>query len=56
MHTKFYIYLGIFVGSTIGGWIGSLVDHGNFFGSWGILLGTVGALLGIWGGFRLSNL
>ncbi|MGH7250126.1 MAG: hypothetical protein ACREGC_04060 [Minisyncoccia bacterium] len=52
---KGLIYLGIFVGSTIGGLIGGALDHGNFFGLWGFMLGTVGAFVGIWAGFKLSQ-
>lgn len=56
MQTKHLIYLGIFVGSSLGGWVGSLLDHGNFFGLWGIVLGGVGALVGVWAGYQLGNL
>jgi len=51
---KKMIYLGVFVGSTIGSGIGSLFDHGNFFGWWGFLLGTIGAFVGIWAGYKIS--
>ncbi len=56
MQTKHLIYLGIFFGSTAGSWIGSMFDHGNFFGLWGILLGAVGSFAGVWVGYRLGNL
>lgn len=56
MGTKSYIYIGIFLGSTVGGWGGSLLDHGNFFGVWGILFSTVGGILGIWAGYKLGNI
>lgn len=55
MEAKTYIYIGIFVGSSLGSWVGSLLDHGNFFGLWGILLGSVGGILGIWAGYTLGN-
>lgn len=55
METKHYIYLGLAVGSTIGSVLGSLLDHGNFFGAWGIILGGIGGLVGIWAGYRLAN-
>ncbi|HSW37352.1 MAG TPA: hypothetical protein VLG37_03235 [Candidatus Saccharimonadales bacterium] len=55
METKTYIWIGIFVGSTIGGILGGFLDHGNFLGLWGFVLGTVGAFLGIWVGYRLGN-
>lgn len=55
METKHYIYIGIFVGSSAFGYLGSLIDHGNFFGFWSIFLSTVGGLLGIWIGYKLGN-
>lgn len=57
MHTmerKTLLYIGATVGSIVGGWLGSFLDHGNFFGLWGITFGTVGGLLGIWLSYRLS--
>ena len=56
MSTKSLIWLGIAVGSTIGGLIGSRFDHGSFFGVWGLTLGTVGSFVGIWVGFKIGNL
>lgn len=53
---KALIYLGLAVGSTIGGLLGSLIDNGNIFGMWGLLLGTVGAVAGIWAGYALSRM
>lgn len=55
MQTKHLIYLGIFVGSTLGSWLGSAFDHGNFFGLWSILLGGVGAVIGVWAGYKIGN-
>lgn len=55
METKVYIYIGIFIGSTAGAYLGSLLDHGIFFGVWGILLSTVGGVIGIWAGYKLGN-
>ena len=55
METKTYIWTGIFIGSIIGSWIGSVLDHGNFFGLWSILFGGVGAIAGVWAGFKLGN-
>jgi len=55
MNTKALIYIGIFVGSTIGSWLGSLPDHGNFLGGWSILGGLVGSVAGIWAGFKLGQ-
>lgn len=55
METKTYIWIGIFIGSTVGSLIGSALDHGNFVGIWGLLLGTVGAFVGVWAGYKLGN-
>jgi uncharacterized protein YcfJ len=55
METKTYIWIGIFVGGSIGGLIGTWLDHGNGLGAWTLALSTVGSLLGIWAGYRLGN-
>ncbi|HSX23837.1 MAG TPA: hypothetical protein VLE74_01935 [Candidatus Saccharimonadales bacterium] len=56
METKHLIYIGIFVGSTIGGLLGSVFDHGGGLGMWTLLLGTIGSFAGIWVGYKLGNL
>lgn len=50
------IFIGIFVCGSIGSWLGSLLDNGNFFGVWGIVLGTIGSFAGIWVGFKAGGL
>ncbi len=50
---KLSIGIGVTVGSMLGGWLGSLLDHGNMLGLWGILLGGVGGLVGIWVGYKV---
>jgi hypothetical protein len=55
MSAKGLIWIGVFVGSTVGSWIGALFDHGNWFGGWSIALGAVGAFLGIWAGYKISK-
>jgi hypothetical protein len=52
---KTMIYIGVTVGGIAGGWIGSLIDHGNIFGAWGILLGGVGSIIGIWAGYKIGQ-
>jgi hypothetical protein len=55
MSQKTLIWIGLFVVSTVGGWLGALLSHGNWL-SWQSLLGsTVGALLGIYAGYKLST-
>jgi len=53
---KALIYIGLAIGSTIGGLVGSWIDGGNIFGTWGLLLGAVGAVAGIWAGYKLSQM
>lgn len=52
---KLLIGIGIFLGGTLGGWLGSLMDHGNWFGGWSILLTAVGSFAGIWLGFKAGR-
>ncbi|MEK7609707.1 MAG: hypothetical protein AAB470_01120 [Patescibacteria group bacterium] len=54
MNTKSLIWIGVFIGSFVGGWIPTLWGAGSFSFS-GIIGSTIGGLLGIWGGFKLSN-
>ena len=44
---KTVIYAAITAGGLIGGWLFGLLDHGNYFGVWGILGSLIGSLLGI---------
>ncbi len=48
------IWIGIFIGSTIGGMIPSLWGDGLFSYSSVVLSGT-GAFAGLWVGYRLSR-
>lgn len=45
----------ITVGGIIGGWIGTMMDHGNGLGGWSLLLGTVGSLVGIWAAIKIND-
>jgi hypothetical protein len=54
MNSKFLIYLGMFIGSAIGGYIPYL--WGDNFLSWSsVLLAAVGGVIGIWVGFKISQ-
>jgi hypothetical protein len=52
--TKKAIWFGMFVGSTIGG-CAPLLWHASAFSLSGIVLGTVGGLVGIWVGYRTTR-
>jgi hypothetical protein len=52
---KLMISLGMLIFGSLGGWLGTLMDHGNGFGGWAILLGTVGSFIGIWVGFKVGK-
>jgi hypothetical protein len=47
------IWLGVFIGSTIGGLIPGLWGA-NFFSYSSILLSAVGGLTGLWLGYKMS--
>ena len=55
MDTKKMVWLGLFVGSTVGAIVGLPLDHGNSLGFWSFTLGTVGSFLGIWAGYKISQ-
>jgi hypothetical protein len=52
---KLMIMIGITVVGTLGGWLGSLMDHGNMFGIWGLALGTIGSFAGIYVGYKAGQ-
>jgi hypothetical protein len=52
---KLMITIGILAVGTIGSWLGALLDHGNWFGGWSLLLGTVGSFVGIWVGYKAAQ-
>lgn len=56
METKTLVWIGVTVGGLLGSWLGSALDHGNIFGAWTLLLGTVGSIVGIWAGYKLGNM
>jgi hypothetical protein len=55
MDSKKLIWLGMFVGSTIGNYI-PLLWGGSSFSFASIILGTIGGVVGIWGGFKLGQM
>jgi hypothetical protein len=55
MGTKTWVWIGLFIGSTIGGWLGALTTHGNWLSWQSVAAGAIGAFVGIWAGFKLSQ-
>jgi hypothetical protein len=54
MNAKPLVYLGLFIGSTIGGSVPMLWGDGVFSMS-SVLRGGAGGIVGIWLGFKLSQ-
>jgi uncharacterized membrane protein YeaQ/YmgE (transglycosylase-associated protein family) len=52
---KLFIFIGITVGGILGGWLGAMMDGGNSFGGWSILLGTIGSFVGLWAGYKAGR-
>jgi uncharacterized membrane protein YeaQ/YmgE (transglycosylase-associated protein family) len=55
MNPKSLVWIGVFVGSAIGGWIPSFWGVGGLSFS-SIIGSTIGGLAGIWAGFKLSQM
>jgi len=53
MRSRSTIWLGIFIGSTIGGFIPGLWG-GDLFSYSGVLLSGVGAFVGLWIGYKMA--
>jgi membrane protein DedA with SNARE-associated domain len=49
------ISLAVMVFGTIGGWIGALMDHGNWIGLTSIALSFVGCFVGVWAGYKIGQ-
>ncbi|MBU6426958.1 hypothetical protein KGQ27_01835 [Patescibacteria group bacterium] len=54
MNQKSLIWTGLFVGSTVGGYLPVLWGS-SFLSISSIILSTVGGIAGIWAGFKLSR-
>jgi hypothetical protein len=54
MESKQMIWIGLFVGSTIGSFL-PLIWGGSELSMSGVLLGAVGGILGIWAGLKISQ-
>ncbi len=55
MNPKTLIWIGVFIGGAIGGYIPTLFGADGF--SMTTIIGnTIGGMLGIWAGFKLSKI
>ena len=45
---------GAIVGSTVGGFIPSLW-HASMFSVWGVILSTIGGVVGIWAAWKIRQ-
>lgn len=52
---KLLILIGIGIFGTLGSWLGAALDHGNWFGAWSVLIGTLGSLFGVWAGYKAGQ-
>ena len=51
---KTLIWLGVFIGSALGGWIPTLLGA-DLLSLWGVLGSVLGGLAGIWAGLRAGR-
>lgn len=54
MSTKTFVFLGMTVGSLVGGYIPSLWGA-DLLSMWSLFLSAIGGLFGIWIAVKLSN-
>lgn len=52
---KLMIGLGLTIFGTLGGWLGSMLDHTSGIGMWSLALSTVGSIFGIWVGYKAAK-
>ena len=52
---KRFVWIGLFVGSTVGGMVPGLWGAGIFSG-WGVLFSLLGGLIGIWAGYKAGRM
>lgn len=52
---KLMIWIGITAGGTVGGFLGALLDHGNWLGGWSILFTAIGSFAGLWAGYKIGK-
>lgn len=55
MNTKLFVFIGMTLGSIIGGFIPNLWGAGALSMS-GIIWSGIGAMFGVWGGYKVSKM
>lgn len=55
MDRKKLTYLGLFIGSSIGGYVPTLLWNADILSLSGLFFGLVGGLIGIWAGYRIGE-
>ena len=56
MSRKTMVWGGMIIGSSIGGFLPYLWGNFDYFSFQSVILTFVGGLVGVWAGFKLSNL
>jgi uncharacterized membrane protein YeaQ/YmgE (transglycosylase-associated protein family) len=54
MERKTLIWIGLFLGSTVGGWLPTLWGE-SFLSFTSVITTAIGSVIGIWAGFKLYN-
>jgi hypothetical protein len=52
---KLMIWIGIVVCGSVGGFLGAVLDHGNWLGAWSIVFSGIGSLAGLWVGYKVGK-
>jgi hypothetical protein len=55
MSIKTFVWIGIFIGSSAGSWLGAVLGDGSLFSWQSLVGGTLGAFVGIYAGFKLGQ-
>ena len=55
MDTKKLTYLGLFIGSSLGGYLPTLLWNADLLSLSGLFCSLVGGLIGIWVGYRIGQ-
>jgi len=55
MNSKPFVWVGMVLGSMIGGYVPALWGDTNIFSFASLILGTIGAIAGIYIGFKMSQ-